>query len=141
MASKSRGKENSWGVLTPCPLPFLTAPLPTRQTSILRPDAHPTWSMVRPLATNSLRLGMSTPYTLGYTTGGEAEARYTLRAPARRTMSTICGGVGKGKGRGKVGGGLQLSASAWVAVENGTVRIDCFAHLNSTEGGGAARGL
>ena len=69
------------------PLPSPPFPLPSSSSC---PPL--TWSMVRPLATNSLRLGMSTPYTLGYTTGGEAEARYTLRAPARRTMSTICGG-------------------------------------------------
>lgn len=34
-------------------------------------------SSVRSCATNSLRVGMSTPYTLGYRTGGEALARYT----------------------------------------------------------------
>lgn len=37
-------------------------------------------SSVRSCATNSLRVGMSTPYTLGYRTGGEALARYTCEA-------------------------------------------------------------
>ena len=36
-------------------------------------------SSVRPCATNSLRVGMSTPYTLGNRTGGDADARYTCR--------------------------------------------------------------
>ena len=44
-----------------------------------------TSSSVSPFATNSLRLGMSTPYTFGCLTGGDALARKTLAAPARRT--------------------------------------------------------
>lgn len=34
-------------------------------------------SCVKSQATSSLRVGMSTPYTLGYLTGGAALARYT----------------------------------------------------------------
>ena len=41
-------------------------------------------------ATNSSLEGMSTPYTLGCFTGGAAEARYTLVAPAARHICTIC---------------------------------------------------
>ncbi|CFP69052.1 Uncharacterised protein [Bordetella pertussis] len=41
------------------------------------------------MAISSFWVGMSMPYTLGNRTGGAAEAKYTLLAPAARAMSTI----------------------------------------------------
>ncbi|MNN18657.1 hypothetical protein D3C81_1318730 [compost metagenome] len=58
-------------------------------TSLSAPIICATSSSVRPWATSSLRVGMSMPYTFGYFTGGAAEAKITLLAPASRAICTI----------------------------------------------------
>lgn len=47
-------------------------------TSPSAPSTSQICSSLRLYATNSLAVGMSTPYTLGYRTGGDADARYTF---------------------------------------------------------------
>jgi hypothetical protein len=56
-------------------------------------------------------VGMSTPYTLGWRTGGAAEARYTLAAPALRTMDTIWDMVVPA---GRWAGGEHHPSCTWV---------------------------
>ncbi len=52
-----------------------TAGIPIHHRGPNRHIAPHTCSTLSPFATNSFRVGMSTPYTLGNLTGGEAEAR------------------------------------------------------------------